>query len=320
MRSLFCALALAGLFLAAAPEGTQSQVMYLSGQAVHPTYEGYERNPDGSYRMLFGYMNRNHEEQPHIPIGPDNFFLVVDAGATVESQEGWQASPVNDRGQPTHFYPRRQKFVFSVTIPENFGDQRLVWTLRRNGEVLTAIGKLEPDWVWLLNPYIWDGIIDPESPNLPPTIEVVGVERVTVAVGEPIVLTVSVEDDGLPEPVDPNAPRGLRSGGNRAVSSDLLPNELPSIRGSAGEPARQAVLTPAVARDVGMAVTWLNYRGPGEVVFAPMVSPLDNAGGTATTTARFREAGTYEVRAYADDGLYTGVRFTGVTVVVEDRR
>ena len=98
MRSLFCALALAGLFLAAAPEGTQSQVMYLSGQAVHPTYEGYERNQDGSYRMLFGYMNRNHEEQPHIPIGPDNFFSLVDAGATVGSQEGWQASPVTPQG------------------------------------------------------------------------------------------------------------------------------------------------------------------------------------------------------------------------------
>ena len=65
-----------------------------------------------------------------------------------------------------------------------------------------------------------------------------------------------------------------------------------------------------------MAVTWLNYRGPGEADFTPMVSPLGNVGGTAATTARFREAGTYEVRAYADDGLYTGVRFSGVTVIV----
>ena len=26
------------------------------------------------------------------------------------------------------------------------------------------------------------------------------------------------------------------------------------------------------------------------------------------------------VRAYADDGLYTGLRFAGVTLVVEDKR
>ena len=316
VRSIFSALALTGLSLATAPQGTQSQVMYLSGQAVQPTYEGYDRNPDGSHTMFFGYLNRNHEEQPHIPIGPDNFFSVLNAGETLGSQDGWQASPVNDREQPTHFYARRQKFVFGVTVPEDFGERALVWTLRRGGETHTALGKLEPDWVWLLNPDIWNGIVDPESPNQPPTIEVVGAERVTVAVGEPVVLTVSVEDDGLPEPAAAG-PRGLRSGGNRSDDGPIT-NGLPFIRGSAGEPGRQAVLSPAVAREVGMAVTWLNYRGPGEADFAPMVSPLNNAGGTAATTARFREPGTYEVRAYADDGLYTGVRFSGVTVIVTE--
>lgn len=46
-----------------------------------------------------------------------------------------------------------------------------------------------------------------------------------------------------------------------------------------------------------MAVTWLHCRGPGSVNFERMVVPLDAAGGTATTSARFREPGTYDVHA-----------------------
>ena len=322
MRSVFCVLTVVGLFLTAAPGRTQGQVMYLRGQSVHSTFEGYDDHRDGSYTMWFGYMNRNYEEQPHIPIGPDNFFSVVEGGATLEqikqtvgSGEGWRASGMIDRGQPTHFYVRRQKFVFGVTVPADFGERWLVWTLRRNDEVLSAIGKLGPDWVWRLNPYIWRGIVNPESPNKPPTVEVVGEDRVVVAVGEPVVLTVSVRDDGLPE-----AQEGVtgRSDIRAAPGLAALANDLPTnvYRSTAFAP----VLSPGAERETGMAVTWLHYRGPSGVTFDPMVVALDNAGGRATTTARFPEAGTYEVRAFADDGLYTGLRFAGVTVVVEDRR
>ncbi len=321
MRSVFFLLTVVGLFLVAVPQRTQSQVMYLEGQSVHPSFEGYDDHRDGSYTMWFGYMNRNYEEQPHIPIGPDNFFSVVDAGATleqitqlVEGEEGWRASGMIDRGQPTHFYTRRQKFVFGVTVPADLGERWLVWTLRRKDEVLTAIGKLRPDWVWHVNPYIWRGIVDPESSNQPPAVEVVGEDRVTVAVGESVVLTVSVRDDGLPE-----VPEGeMEQSAMRPLGLAPLANDLPTniYRSTVFAPA----LSPGAARETGMAVTWLHYRGPSGVTFAPTVVPLDNAGGRATTTARFPEAGTYEVRAYADDGLYTGLKFAGVTVVVEERR
>ncbi len=279
--------------MAAAPGRTHGQVMYRSGQSVQPVYEGFEENPDGSYTMWFGYLNRNYEEEPHIPVGPDNDFSV-------------------DRGQPTHFYPRRQQFVFGVTVPRDFGDQQLVWTLKRNGEVREAVGKLEPAWVWRLNADILRGNrggMRSESPHQPPTIEVVGDDTVTVAVGEAVVLTVSVKDDGLPAPQE-----GAR--GRRGPGLDPLPNDVPSILGVAGSPTRQAVVSPAAARETGMAVTWLHYRGPGSVALNPMVVPLDAAGGRATTSARFREAGTYEVRAYADDGL--SPRSAGVTVVVKE--
>src|SRR2546422_8171514 len=89
-----------------------------SGQAVAPVYEGFNVNPDGSFNMWFGYMNRNYEEELDIPAGPNNRF---------EPGEP-------DRGQPTHFSPRRHKDTFKVVVPKDFGDQKLVWTIVANGQ------------------------------------------------------------------------------------------------------------------------------------------------------------------------------------------
>ncbi|PYR85316.1 MAG: hypothetical protein DMG19_15200, partial [Acidobacteria bacterium] len=80
------------------------QVRHWSGQGVAPVYEGYDVNPDGSFNMWFGYMNRNYEEELDVPIGPDNNF-----------------EPGGDRGQPTHFMVRRHKDVFRVLVPKDFG-------------------------------------------------------------------------------------------------------------------------------------------------------------------------------------------------------
>src|SRR5207244_457205 len=73
------------------------------GRDVTPAYEGWRRNPDGTFTMYFGYMNRNYDEELDIPIGPDN-----------------NVDPGGDRGQPTHFYPR-QTGSFSL------------WSFRRIG-------------------------------------------------------------------------------------------------------------------------------------------------------------------------------------------
>ena len=92
-----------------------------------------------------------------------------------------------DRGQPTHFYPRRQAFVFGVTVLEDLGDRELVWTLRRNAEVHTAAGKLSPDWWWNLDAGIWRGNrggIRSNAPNQAATVRVVG-ETAAAPVGEP---------------------------------------------------------------------------------------------------------------------------------------
>src|ERR1700730_11939091 len=111
-----------GLALLAATFGvsmpSSAQVSKLRGQSVAPVYEGFERNPDGSFDLLFGYFNRNWEEEIDVPIGPDNGF---------EPGE-------RDQGQPTHFFPRRNQFVFRVRVPADFGNKEVVWTLTSKGE------------------------------------------------------------------------------------------------------------------------------------------------------------------------------------------
>jgi len=91
-------------------------VRHAAGQGVAPVYEGFDINPDGSFNMWFGYMNRNYEEAIDLPVGTDNII-----------------EPGGDRGQPTHFTPRRHKDVFSVRVPKDFGDKTLVWSLRAHG-------------------------------------------------------------------------------------------------------------------------------------------------------------------------------------------
>ena len=93
-----------------------------SGQSVTPAFEGWFANADGTYSILYGYFNRNMKQELDIPIGPDN--KIEPAGP--------------DRGQPTHFLTRRQWGIFTVTVPKDFGSQKVSWTISTNG-VTTVI-------------------------------------------------------------------------------------------------------------------------------------------------------------------------------------
>jgi hypothetical protein len=289
MRAVFTLLAL-GLIVSAVSPG---QVHYASGQSVVPVYEGWERNPDGSFNMVFGYFNRNYEEEVDIPVGPDNR---IEPG-------------VPDQSQPAHFYPRRQEFVFKVRVPADFGDKDLVWTLNSRGKTEKAFGTLVPlyelaNLVYLENRKGAGALTFPEEPNTPPTIEMVGSSRRSVAVGEPLSLSVDVADDGYPKPLVRKTPKDP----NRPPSGDFARQ---------ASPATQAVvkLDPGVR----LGVTWVLYRGgPGNVTFDPTRSaavkaPAPGAPGAevapvkgrATTTVTFGQAGEYVLRAYADDSILT---------------
>ena len=103
---------LLALLIAAWAAAQGQQVRYSRGQNVVPVFEGWERNSDGSFNMVFGYMNRNYEEEVDVPVGSDN---MISPGPA-------------DQGQPAHFYNRRQEFVFKVKVPKDWSDQDLVWT------------------------------------------------------------------------------------------------------------------------------------------------------------------------------------------------
>src|SRR5215831_8928935 len=148
-----------------------------SGQAVAPVYEGFDINPDGSYNMWFGYMNRNDEEEIDLPVGADNTF-----------------EPGGGRGQPTHFVPRRHKDVFSVRVPKDFGDKTLVWTLRAHGQTQQVVATLKPVWQIDRLRTTRGGNSERISSNLPPEVNVLVSNKTDTTAS----LTVLAKDDGLP--------------------------------------------------------------------------------------------------------------------------
>src|SRR5260221_6908889 len=133
VTSLYLAIMLASwaLVWATVPVNGQSgqlpmEPLHESGQNVTAAYEGWFKNSDGSMSILFGYFNRNMKEELDIPIGPNN---QIEPGGP-------------DQGQPTHFLPRRQWGVLTVTVPENFGTNKLTWTLAANRQPMAAPAHL----------------------------------------------------------------------------------------------------------------------------------------------------------------------------------
>ena len=249
-----------------------------TGQSVVPYFEGWIRNPDGSFDLVFGYFNRNWQEELVIAPGPDNKF-----------------EPGNpDGGQPTYFLPRRQRWVVRYRVPADFGKKTVTWSITANGRTEKAYGDLIPAEELTERVLMTNGNFNPGEgdPNQPPSITLTPLPNVVA--GVPVTLTASVSDDGLPKP-RPEAPRPP-----------------PPTAGGRGVTAQ--VNSSGPARPRGLRVTWMAYRGPGKVTFGasgstPVVS------GQASTAATFAVPGTYVLRATANDGQLS--KFVDVTVTVK---
>jgi|KBSMisStandDraft_5_1062788.scaffolds.fasta_scaffold48890_3 hypothetical protein len=322
VRALLSALA---LVVAPAVASAQS-LSYNSGQNVAPGYEGWEQDADGSKYFLFGYMNRNWEEQLDVPVGAANGFA--------------PGSP--DQGQPTHFLPRRNRFVFRVKVPASFtAKDELVWTLTTNGITEKAYASLRED-------YRVDDVVkasetgalgagssSPEiRANKPPVVKIDGPKSVTVKAGTPVDLAVLVTDDGVPKRRDPTS----LSAGSAVGRSGAPPD--PAAAAAIAARVRAFVTGPpiriTVGKNVGLHLSWFEYRGPenAPVVFTPIQikawedtraganspwapiwqPPSLPADGRITAQATFSEPGTYVLRALADDGALTGGQDVTVTV------
>jgi hypothetical protein len=317
--------------LSAELQGVSGQSLtYSSGQTVSPAYEGFEVNPDGSYSMIFGYMNRNWLEELDVPVGEDNFFS---PGAA-------------DRGQPTHFLPRRNRFTFKVRVPADFGDQELVWTLRTQGETKVAYGSLRQDLL-IDNMVIASetgalgaGRSDPETrANVAPSIMVDGPRTVNARVGQPVTLSAWVTDDGLP--ITP-AERRERARAARLAAGDTTSRGAPApaadTAGAQVSPEMRALQRAftepdrvTVNKALGLHFTWFVYRGENVASFQPIqIKPWEDtrawqnspwapfweapeppADGHWVVRVTFAEPGTYVLRGRADDGsLYADEEVT----------
>ncbi len=284
-----------------------AQNSYQTGQNVSPAFEGWETNEDGSFNLVFGYMNRNWLEELSVPIGDENNISPGPA----------------DQGQPTRLLPRRNRYVFKVRVPADFGDQELVWTLTTNGKTEAAYGTIRLDYKLDYNVIASEtgalGIgvsTEASRMNRPPTITLVGNDVRRARVGQPVTLVARITDDDLP-----------RVGGIRAPrESDGLPT------------LSRAALSPpirfTVQKVLGLHLSWFVFRGEDEVTFDPpqiktwedtrvggnspwsplWTRPPVPEDGEWTVQVTFDKPGTYVLRGRADDGgLYDDV---DVTIIV----
>jgi hypothetical protein len=215
-----------------------------SGQSVTPVYEGWYRNPDGTFSLSFGYYNRNAAEVIEIPVGPDNFVAPGDS----------------NQGQPMRFEARRHWGVFAVKVPANFGTaNKVTWTLRMRGETFSIPGSLHVDWEI-------DALAgEAGTGNTPPVIKLSsgGPEArgpggaiagpLTATVGQPLSITIWATDDGLGE--------GSVAGGGRAAQVALMwfKHQGPGTV-TFGTPA------PKPAAGDGMATTTATFGKPGTYI------------------------------------------------------
>ena len=316
IRRVLLATAITGVLVMADSAGAQN-LTYARGQNVSPAYEGWEEDSAGRKFFVFGYMNRNWQEELDVPVGPDNKFTTGTA----------------DLGQPTHFLPRRNRFIFRVPVPPGFTEKdELIWSLTTRGKTELAYASTRID-------YKIDDVVrasetgalgagssSPEvRSNTPPVLEVQGPRRIEVKVGAPVELTAIVKDDGLPKVRLIGAGAAVENEGSSSTLSSKNPAMLKQVEALR---ARRLVLPPSrvtVGKNVGLHLGWHVYRGAGDVKFdtdqiaawedtrtggnspwAPhWTAPSLPPDGRLKTTAWFNTPGEYVLRVRADDGALT---------------
>ena len=234
---------------ARAPIGAQLPlaVAKSSGQTVTPAFEGWYRNPDGTFSLSFGYHNRNAEEVVSVPIGAANR---VEPG------------PPN-QGQPTEFQPGRHWGVFAVKVPADFGSKEVTWTIAFRGATYAIPGYLRANWqVDALEGEAGSG-------NTPPILKLeangaegsgpLGVTAgpLSASTGKPLTLSVWARDDG-------KASGSVGRAGTAAVPVTLtwFPHQSPVG-------ADSVTFKPASARVAvtgGQATTEATFSAPGEYI------------------------------------------------------
>jgi hypothetical protein len=185
MRARTLAFALVVLAAAAA----QAQ----QNQPIYPAYDGFLKNPDGSYTLSFAYFSHNADTVT-IPPGAGNSFGPAPA----------------DRMQPTSFKPGHWRFQCVMVVGPEF-DGKLKWTLGYAGTTTgTSERMLQSNWNLVEGAAALAKIDYAKVPrgvclNQRPTVRVLGVTSrpnnpavLSVGLNEELNLFGSAHDEGLP--------------------------------------------------------------------------------------------------------------------------
>lgn len=306
------------VLIAGQSANAQTRYMQLKGQITSPAFEGWWPNEDGGYKLFFGYMNTNWVEDFDIPIGSENYFSAVEATELDDLDKDNFDFASADMGQPTHFYPRRNPFLFTIDVPADFGEKEIVWTLKTQGMTNRAYGTTKPDYQ--IDPQVistevggnFGSLSDSLRTNIPPELRVEGENFRSVRVGEPLSLAVRANDpDNLP---------ARRSRPNRRGGIDQLYRPPTSIVAMSGP---------------GLRFSWTVYRGTAKSVTfeptqfktytdtrmyanspwsPPFEIPEPPEDGRWTAEVVFDEPGEYVLRGIASDGSLFTYRNINVAV------
>ena len=282
-----CVVVVLGACEDARAQADPQNYQFHSGQTIQPFFDGWTHNPDGGFDMYFGYLNRNWVDATHVPVGANN-----------------RMTPdTPDQGQPTFFYPRTHHRMFSVTVPADWGDKRLVWQVTVGNETFRAEGWLQPEWEIDTRPRNFSAATEGPA-NQAPTMVVDAAPTATVA--GTLTMTATVSDDGLP-------PARERRGGGQGLlptfeeipEGPTLPVNVPHIQADNR-------LRPTRVRVERVNVTWTQLRGPtGVTLQSQDEEPQD---GMAKVDATFETPGDYLFRVAASDGPETVIKEFTVTV------
>lgn len=236
-----------------------------SGTSITGAFEGWFKNPDGTFGLLLGYYNRNRDQELDIPIGPNNR---IEPGGP-------------DRGQPTHFLPGRGWGLFAVQVPADFGENKITWTIVANGRTTVIPASLKPDYE--ISPFVEAAV-----GNTPPVLtfelggpsvqgpQGISTER-SAKVGSPLPLTVWVSDDAKftsssgAKPENLGTPVTVRWTLYRGPAAVTFANDRPAVEKI--EPK------DAAAAFSGKAITTATFSQPGEYILHIVANDYSGEGG-----------------------------------------
>ena len=251
---------------------------------ITPVYEGWLPNPDGSFELLFGYMNREWSGETHIPIGPSNTHGAGRPGS----------------GPADELFPAPEPVRVSGPRAEGFRHEGNRLDADEQGEDRKGVRHAAS------RDYVLDDTVDHVEHRHRRRAEHDAGHGRQQGAGA----------DGR-RPEEPHG-QGRRAGGARGRGDrrwEAEPEE------HAGDGSAATTSLPATAN--GLRLSFFVYRGPGDggeirsaadrdvgeharrrqlAVVGGWIAPPVPEGNTWQARATFAEPGTYVIRALAHDG------------------